>query len=107
MAEPMNVAAMPKTASFQMRINPEIKQRAEEIFAHCGLTLTDAVNIFLQQSLNTGGLPFLVTQNSQQALHEQAVALLMAELKRGEDSVQSESDWVSEDEMLAEFAGPA
>ena len=65
MAEPMNVAAMPKTASFQMRINPEVKQRAEEIFAHCGLTLTDAVNIFLQQSLNTGGLPFLVTQNSQ------------------------------------------
>ena len=104
MAEPMNVAAMPKTASFQMRINPEIKQRAEEIFAHCGLTLTDAVNIFLQQSLNTGGLPFLVTQNSQ---HEQAVALLMAELKRGEDSVHSEGDWVSEDEMLAEFAGPA
>ena len=49
----------------------------------------------------------MVTQNSQQALHEQAVALLMAELKRGEDSVQSESDWVSEDEMLAEFAGPA
>ena len=87
MAEPMNMATMPKTASFQMRINPEVKQRAEEIFARCGLTLTDAVNIFLQQSLNTGGLPFLVTQNSQQALHEQAVALLMAELKRGEDSV--------------------
>lgn len=107
MAEPMNVATMPKTASFQMRINPEVKQRAEEIFARCGLTLTDAVNIFLQQSLNTGGLPFLVTQNSQQALHEQAVALLMAELKRGEDSVHSEGDWVSEDEMLAEFAGPA
>ena len=58
MAESMNVAAMPKTASFQMRINPEVKQRAEEIFARCGLTLTDAVNIFLQQSLNTGGLPF-------------------------------------------------
>ena len=107
MAEPMNMATMPKTASFQMRINPRVKQRAEEIFARCGLTLTDAVNIFLQQSLNTGGLPFLVTQNSQKALHEQAVALLMAELKRGEDSVQSESDWVSEDEMLAEFAGPA
>ena len=58
MAEPMNMATMPKTASFQMRINPEVKQRAEEIFARCGLTLTDAVNIFLQQSLNTGGLPF-------------------------------------------------
>ena len=29
MAEPMNMATMPKTASFQMRINPEVKQRAE------------------------------------------------------------------------------
>ena len=43
MQEHMNIASMPKTSSFQMRINPEVKKRAEEIYANCGMTLTDAV----------------------------------------------------------------
>lgn len=44
MQEHMNVSSMPKTSTFQMRINPEVKKRAEEIYANCGMTLTDAVN---------------------------------------------------------------
>lgn len=103
MQEHMNVSSMPKTSSFQMRINPEVKKRLEEIYANCGMTLTDAVNIFIQQSINVEGLPFLVTQSSKEALREQAVTLLMAELKKGENSVRIDADWVSEEEMLAEF----
>ena len=103
MQEHMNVSSMPKTSSFQMRINPEVKKRLEEIYANCGMTLTDAVNVFIQQSINVEGLPFLVTQSSKEALREQAIALLMTELKKGEDSVRSDTDWISEEEMLAEF----
>lgn len=103
MQENMNVSSMPKTSSFQMRINPEVKKRLEEIYANCGMTLTDAVNVFIQQSINVEGLPFLVTQSSKEALREQAIALLMTELKKGEDSVRSDTDWISEEEMLAEF----
>lgn len=105
MQEHLNVSSMPKTTSFQMRINPEIKKRAEDIYANCGMTLTDAINIFIQQSINIEGLPFLVTQSSKEALREQAITLLMAELKKGEDSVRSDADWVSDEEMLAEFGG--
>ena len=105
MQEHLNVSSMPKTTSFQMRINPEIKKRAEDIYANCGMTLTDAINIFIQQSINIEGLPFLVTQSSKEALREQAITLLMAELKKGEDSVRSDADWVSEEEMLVEFGG--
>lgn len=32
-----------------------------------------------------------------------AVVRLMSELKKGKDSVKQESDWVSEEEMLAEY----
>ena len=103
MQENMNVSSMPKTSSFQMRINPEVKKRLEEIYANCGMTLTDAVNVFIQQSINVEGLPFLVPQSSKEALREQAIALLMTELKKGEDSVRSDTDWISEEEMLAEF----
>jgi antitoxin component of RelBE/YafQ-DinJ toxin-antitoxin module len=59
------------------------------------MTMTDAINAFLQQSINVEGLPFLMTQNSKDALREQAIAQLMLELKKGEDSVQSEADRVS------------
>ena len=97
--EKLNVMRAPKTATFQMRINPEIKEKAEEIFGNCGMTLTDAINVFLQQSMNVEGLPFLVTQSSDEALRSAAIAQLMAEIKAGRDSVKTENDWVSEEEM--------
>ena len=103
MERTLSVATAPRTATFQMRINPEIKERVESIFANCGMTLTDAINAFLQQAINVEGLPFLVTQNNKEILREQAVIRLMAELRKGQNSVRSEADWISEEDMLAEF----
>lgn len=99
----LNVVTAPKTSTFQMRINPEVKNAAENIFAKCGLTMTDAVNIFLQQTINIGGMPFVVTSDSHEALRNQAIAILMAEIQKGRDSVKTDDDWVSEEEMLAHF----
>lgn len=101
--ENLNVMNAPKTSTFQMRINPEIKNQAEQLFQNCGMTLTDAINVFIQQAMNVGGMPFIVTQNSREALKDQAIARLMSEIQKGRDSVRSESDWVSEEEMLAHF----
>ena len=50
----MNIVDAPKTGTFQMRINPEVKKQVESLYAKCGMTLTDAVNAFFQQSLNVG-----------------------------------------------------
>ena len=99
----LNIVDAPKTGTFQMRINPEVKKQVESLYAKCGMTLTDAVNAFFQQSLNVGGLPFLMNQNSEEVIRQQAIALLLADIKAGEDSVKSESDWISEEEMLTEF----
>lgn len=101
--ENLNVMNAPKTSTFQMRINPEIKNQAEQLFQNCGMTLTDAINVFIQQAMNVGGMPFIVTQNSREALKDQAIARLMSEIQKGRDSVRSESDWVSEEEMLTHF----
>lgn len=94
----LNVSSAPKTASFQMRINPDIKSQAESIFATYGLTLTDAVNIFIQQSLNMKGLPFLLSPENAEYLKAKSVARLMAEIQAGWDSVKTDADWVSEEE---------
>ena len=42
----LNVIDSPKTATFQMRINPQVKKEVESIYANCGMTLTDAFNAF-------------------------------------------------------------
>ena len=103
MSENINVATAPKTATFQMRINPEIKSQVEDIYAKCGMTLTDAINVFIQQSINAEGMPMLVTQNSKEAVKQQAIAILMNEIRKGEDSVKTENDWISEKDILSEF----
>lgn len=55
------IANEPKTGTFQMRINPKVKAELDDIFAKCGLTITDATNLFWQQTLNSHALPFAVT----------------------------------------------
>ena len=44
--------------SIQARIKPELKEQAEIVFDAIGLSMGDAIRLFLQQSVNTGGLPF-------------------------------------------------
>lgn len=92
-----NVTAAPKTATFQMRINPEVKQRVEAIYARQGLTFTDAVNIFIQQSLNMEGLPFLASPENEAYMKAKAMRRLMTEVQKGWDSVE-ERGWVSEED---------
>ena len=49
---------MSKTATLNIRTDPVVKQAAERIYREFGITLTDAVNIFLRKSIMEGGLPF-------------------------------------------------
>lgn len=53
---------MAKITSISMRVNPRIKAEAESIYGSLGMTLTEAINIFLHKSILEGGLPFDVRQ---------------------------------------------
>jgi DNA-damage-inducible protein J len=44
--------------TIQSRVSPELKQQAEAVFGALGLSTSDAIRMFLQQSVNVGGLPF-------------------------------------------------
>ncbi|MFN8490125.1 MAG: type II toxin-antitoxin system RelB/DinJ family antitoxin [Caldilineaceae bacterium] len=48
-------------ASVQARIKPELKAQADEIFESIGISTADAIRMFLQQTVNVGGLPFTPT----------------------------------------------
>lgn len=49
-----------KTTDVRSRIEPEIKDRATEVLASCGLNLSDAIRLFLRQVVAQEGLPFEV-----------------------------------------------
>lgn len=46
---------MAKSASISMRVNPQIKAEAESIYGSLGMTLTEAINIFLHKSILEAG----------------------------------------------------
>lgn len=64
---------MAKTSSLNIRIDPETKAGAERLFGSFGITITDAVNMFLHQSLMIGGLPFELKQPNYNAETEAAI----------------------------------
>ena len=96
----INVLNAPKTATFQMRINPEVKRRAEAVYASQGLSLTDAINVFIQQSLNENGLPFLVSPENAAFMKAKATRRLLEEAQKGWDSAEKEG-WLTLEEAEA------
>ena len=64
---------MAKTANINIRIDPETKAGVESLYGSFGITVTDAINMFLRQSLMVGGLPFELKQPRYNAETEAAI----------------------------------
>jgi len=47
-----------KTTNYNIRLDPDIKIKAEETFAEFGLNLSEAINVFLHVSIKQRGFPF-------------------------------------------------
>ena len=44
--------------NLNIRVDEDVKQQAEELFADLGLNMTTAINVFLRQAIRRNGLPF-------------------------------------------------
>ena len=53
---------MARTANINVRTEPETKSGAEQVYSRFGLSLSDAINVFLNMSIMDGGFPFSVKQ---------------------------------------------
>lgn len=47
-------------SNINIRVDSETKAQAQELFASLGLDMSTAVNIFLRQSIEFGGIPFAI-----------------------------------------------
>jgi addiction module RelB/DinJ family antitoxin len=66
---------MVRTVSVHVRVKPEIKERAEQVFDYLGLTVSEAINIFLHKAIMVEGIPFDVrplepNAETLEAIHE-------------------------------------
>ena len=54
-------AVMEKSATLNLRVNPTLKQDAESVLGRLGIPMSTAVDMFLNQIVLVGGIPFSVT----------------------------------------------
>lgn len=52
---------MEKSATLNLRINPTLKRDAETVLSRLGIPMSIAVDMFLNQVVLSGGIPFAVT----------------------------------------------
>lgn len=72
---------MAKTATVRVRMEPELKKQAEELFEVLGISLCDAFRIFAKQSVRDCGMPFKVTTEPPYAAE---LLQRIKEMERGE-----------------------
>ena len=52
---------MEKTATLNLRVNPTVKEKAEEVLSRLGVPMSTAIDMYLNQISLTGGIPFPIT----------------------------------------------
>ena len=51
------------TTSFNVKIEEEVKDKADRIFAELGLDMTTAINIFLRATIRKNSIPFEINMS--------------------------------------------
>ena len=75
-----------KTANYNIRLDPDIKARAEQTFSEFGLNLSEAINVFLHMSIKWNGFPFEIREpklNSDTLLAIQEAEQMLSEYSNG------------------------
>ena len=55
---------MPNTANLSVRIDPELKSQAENLFADLGMSLTTAITVFFRQAVRENRIPFEIKRDN-------------------------------------------
>lgn len=86
------------TTNISIRIDKDVKMKADALFEELGMSLTTALNIFIRQSLREGGIPFKITNNEPN--RKTVAALLEADRIANDSSIKG---FHSVDELLKEL----
>lgn len=80
---------MAKTETLHIRVNERVKYNAEETLNKLGISISDAVNMFLCQVELTGGLPFEVKLPAPQSVIVSTKEEVYKKLEEAEEDIRS------------------
>ena len=87
---------MAKTDTLHIRIEPFVKARAEQTLNDLGLSITEAVNVFLNQVILHNGIPFKIEKPK----YNKETIQAMEDVKNGKNLSKT---FDSVDEMFEEL----
>ncbi|MCM1024567.1 MAG: type II toxin-antitoxin system RelB/DinJ family antitoxin [Prevotella sp.] len=61
------------SSNLNIRIDADVKAAAQDLFSQLGMDLSTAVNIFIRQAIDFGGIPFTIQQRRYNAETEAAI----------------------------------
>ncbi|MDO4553860.1 MAG: type II toxin-antitoxin system RelB/DinJ family antitoxin [Lachnospiraceae bacterium] len=86
------------TTNISIRMDSDLKAKADALFSELGMNMTTAFNIFVRQSLREGGIPFEI--KVEQPNLETIAAMLEAERIAKDSSAKGYTDL---DELFADL----
>lgn len=89
---------MSTTTNITIRMDADLKQRADALFDELGLSLSTAFNVFVRQALREGRIPFDISLNRPNS--ETIAAMLEAERIANDPSAKGYTDL---DELFADL----
>ncbi len=89
---------MAGSTNISIRMDSDVKAKADALFGELGMNMTTAFNIFVRQALREGRIPFEVSLN--QPNRETVAAMLEAERIAGDPSVKGYNNM---DELFADL----
>src|SRR5699024_593691 len=72
-------------AQINIRIDDNLKEKAEVLFAELGLNMSTAFNIFIRQSIRQGGIPFEITTQVDPFFSESNMRILQESLREANE----------------------
>jgi len=72
-------------AQVNIRIDDELKIRADNIFEELGLNMTTAFTIFIRQTIRQGGIPFEITTKTDPFYNAENMKILRQSVREADE----------------------
>ena len=83
-------------AQVNIRLDDDLKARADSIFEELGLNMTTAFTMFIRQTIRQGGIPFEITTKTDPFYGAENMETLRKSIKEAEEGKLTAHDLIEE-----------
>jgi len=83
-------------AQVNIRIDDELKARADNIFEELGLNMTTAFTMFIRQTIRQGGIPFKITTRTDPFYNAENMKVIHQSIKEAEEGKLTAHELIEE-----------